>query len=313
VGCLALDGCICDSEDCLELRELACTRSHSCGHPCGGVRGEERCLPCLQCTESGASSSSDKPLASADDYCTFCMYAISSEPAIMLGCKHVFHMRCVRRMLQQRWSGARIDFSFQCCPSCRTPMVHEMLAEYLAPINKLYEEVRKKALLRLEYEGLADAEELRQGGSFYERPADFAMSKFAYYMCYQCQKPYFGGGVQCDIGPDFDPSELVCGLCSNPGEMVTCNKHGDDYLEYKCRYCCSVAVWFCFGTTHFCNACHNRPEVGPDLARSNSLPHCPAGPLGAQLEGACPLAIEHPETGKEFALGCGLCRNAQSF
>jgi hypothetical protein len=36
-----------------------------------------------------------------------------------------------------------------------------------------------------------------------------------------------------------------------------CPKHGTDYLEYKCRYCCSVAVFFCFGTTHFCNACHD--------------------------------------------------------
>ena len=31
-----------------------------------------------------------------------------------------------------------------------------------------------------------------------------------------------------------------------------CPEHKRDYIEYKCRYCCSVATFFCFGTTHFC-------------------------------------------------------------
>ena len=29
------------------------------------------------------------------------------------------------------------------------------------------------------------------------------------------------------------------------------------YLLFQCRYCCSVAVFFCFGTTHFCNVRSN--------------------------------------------------------
>jgi E3 ubiquitin-protein ligase MYCBP2 len=27
----------------------------------------------------------------------------------------------------------------------------------------------------------------------------------------------------------------------------------------------------------------------------------------------CPLHIKHPPTGEEFALGCGVCRNAHTF
>ena len=49
---------------------------------------------------------------------------------------------------------------------------------------------------------------------------------------------------------------MVCGACSGGGAEV-CPRHGIEFLDYKCRYCCSVAVWFCFGTTHFCNKCHN--------------------------------------------------------
>jgi E3 ubiquitin-protein ligase MYCBP2 len=44
------------------------------------------------------------------------------------------------------------------------------------------------------------------------------------------------------------------------------------------------------------------------------LPQCPVGPTCRQLEGTeCPLHVKHPPTGEEFALGCGICRNAQTF
>lgn len=55
-----------------------------------------------------------------------------------------------------------------------------------------------------------------------------------------------------------------------------CSKHGTDFLEYKCRYCCSVAVFFCFGTTHFCNACHDDFQRMTSVPKEE-LPHCPAG------------------------------------
>ena len=59
-------------------------------------------------------------------------------------------------------------------------------------------------------------------------------------------KAYFGGEARCDLeagGADtYNPEELVCGGCSDVSQAQMCPKHGTDYLEYKCRYCCSVAV-----------------------------------------------------------------------
>ena len=111
-----------------------------------------------------------------------------------------------------------------------------------------------------------------------------------------------------------------------------CPKHGTDYLEYKCRYCCSVAVFFCFGTTHFCNPCHDDFQRVANIPKSE-LPQCPVAPKvpiireekklykffilllqAVPLEGnECPLHVKHPATGEEFALGCGVCRNAHTF
>lgn len=126
---------------------------------------------------------------------------------------------------------------------------------------------------------------------------------------------YYGGEARCDaeIGEQYDPRELVCGACSDVARAQMCPKHGTDFLEYKCRYCCSVAVFFCFGTTHFCNPCHDDFQRVTNLPK-NELPFCPAGPKAKQLEGEeCPLHVKHPATGEEFALGCGVCRNAHTF
>ncbi len=67
-------------------------------------------------------------------------------------------------------------------------------------------------------------------------------------------------------------------------------------------------VWFCFGTTHFCEPCHS----GPGL--NNITGPCPFL-AGKKVEGTdkCPLGIKHPPGGEEFPLGCGVCRNAQSY
>jgi len=45
----------------------------------------------------------------------------------------------------------------------------------------------------------------------------------------------------------------------------------------------------------------------------DDLPQCPVGPKAAKLDGECPLRLQHPPTGEEFALGCGICRNARLF
>lgn len=96
---------------------------------------------------------------------------------------------------------------------------------------------------------------------------------------YSLSKAYYGGEARCELdvgGTDYDPTELVCGGCSDVARAQICPKHGTDLLEYKCRYCCSVAVFFCFGTTHFCNACHDDFQRVTSLLPSE-LPPCPAG------------------------------------
>ncbi|XP_078077747.1 E3 ubiquitin-protein ligase MYCBP2 isoform X24 [Mustelus asterias] len=312
---LSAVGSVCSDTDCQEYAKTACGKTHSCGHPCGGVKGEEQCLPCLHgCDKNTTCLKQD-----ADDMCMICFTeALSAAPAVQLECSHVFHLHCCRRVLENQWLGPRITFGFMACPICKNKINHLVLKDLLDPIKDLYEDVRKKALMRLEYEGLHKSDAITTPGvRFYNDPAGFAMNRYAYYVCYKCKKAYFGGEARCDAeagqGDDYDPRELICGACSDVSRAQMCPKHGTDFLEYKCRYCCSVAVFFCFGTTHFCNACHDDFQRMTSIPKEE-LPHCPAGPKGKQLEGAeCPLHVVHPTTGEEFALGCGVCRNAHTF
>ncbi|EGD81373.1 highwire [Salpingoeca rosetta] len=301
------DRVVCASAECVEALANVCQRTLPCGHACQGLRDEPTCPPCLQCAKAAGLIQQD-----ADDECMVCFCGCLREgPCIMLGCGHIFHADCIFRMLKTGWPGPRITFDFATCPLCRSSLLegepHPLLATMLAPIKALHADVRRKALMRLQYDN-----EKVEGTE--EKRAARAMKKYTYYKCFKCSKAYFGGEEACAVGSnDFDEEELVCPACSGGEAQQVCPKHGTDFLEYKCRYCCSVAVFFCFGTTHFCQPCHDDYQRCLDCPKAN-LPKCPAGPKLTQLEGEeCPLHVKHPPTGEEFALGCGICRNAQTF
>lgn len=356
-GSLALSD-VCSEADCQSYAKFACNKVHQCGHTCGGIKDEVNCLPCLHGCSKQSSLKQD-----ADDMCMICFTeALSAAPSIQLQCGHVFHFTCCKTILQMKWPGPRINFTFSLCPICKEQINHPSLEQLLQPIATLYEDVKKKALLRLEYEKLHQCDAIvKPGGRFYGDPVAFAMERYAYYVCCKCNKAYYGGEARCDadaraaarsvaasasatvaaaaasssldenpldshadpgsqLNPlqaeaddAFDPNELVCGACSDVSRAQLCPIHGTEYLEYKCRYCCSVAVFFCFGTTHFCKPCHDDFRSITHIPKEN-LPSCPVGPTSRQLPGTtCPLNVQHPPTGTEFALGCGYCRNTQSF
>ena len=49
----------------------ACNKILDCGHPCCGLKGEKKCLPCLfpECAEKSKKALNG---ASGDDYCVIC-------------------------------------------------------------------------------------------------------------------------------------------------------------------------------------------------------------------------------------------------
>lgn len=61
--------------------------------------------------------------------------------------------------------------------------------DVLNPIRELFQDVQRKALLRLEYEGLNKTDAIiLPGGRFFDDPAGYAMDRYAYYVCFKCKK-----------------------------------------------------------------------------------------------------------------------------
>lgn len=111
--------------------------------------------------------------------CIICFTeSLFSAPCIQLECNHVFHYHCVKTVLEKRWSGARISFTFSQCPICKVSIEHRSLEDSLKPIKNLFEDVKKKALMRLEYEGLYKCEAITTPGNrFYNDPTGYAIDK----------------------------------------------------------------------------------------------------------------------------------------
>jgi hypothetical protein len=298
----------CEDPSCQERLAMSCSNVLKCGHKCYGVRNEPMCPPCMsdECSSKGPFSE--------HDYCTICFTeGLGSAPAIILTCSHSLHYHCIIESLEKRWVGPRITFKFAKCPQCSAWIdapYNPIISSKMREIRNLYDDIREKALKRLKFEGMENDARLNNphDQNYYRQPERYALDRFSYYECYNCKHPYFGGKKECEQNQDreqYDPKELVCPSCAAEGQEGTdCPRHGKDFIEFKCRFCCSIAAWYCWGTTHFCEGCHTKQNNGDYLNRKprEQLPKCPG-------KEECPLKVRHPPNGDEFALGCAVCRN----
>ena len=311
------DDDVCNEKECIDRYSISCKKKLKCGHKCFGVNQEKECPPCIdkECKEFGGQFDQNK-----DTYCVICYSeGLGSSPIAVLSCGHYVHYTCIKKRLENKWIGPRITFNHCLCPSCNKwfdckslPDLQNMIEEN----KKLYEDIKQKSLVRLKYEGLDKDSRLSDPNSpWFGKKVEFALKRLSYYMCYVCKKPYFAGRKECGNDPGMEndnpnvhykPEELICGKDANlsgiPG-VKNCPKHGNEFIEYKCKFCCKIASWFCWGKTHFCDDCHKRQEAKDFLNQYplDKLPKCD--------KNKCEVGGNHPPNGNEYALGCALCRN----
>lgn len=308
---------VCNNPECVELYRIACTKTLSCSHACFGVKEETKCPPCLNSSCKEYINLYDQD---SETYCNICFTeGLGSGPIIRLGCDHLFHYKCIELRLKKKWIGPKITFNHVLCPQCNNWMSAPFYPEIQNLIDEakvLSDNISKMAVERLKFEGFNKDPRLTDPNSnWYKKDLEFALHKTSYYMCYECNKPYFAGLRECRGGPgdnnnpnrEYDPKDLICGAHANIAGVAgisDCKTHGKDFIEYKCKFCCNFSSWFCWGTTHFCEDCHTRQCKGDYVSKyeKSKLPKCP-GP------NKCPLKCKHPDNGEEFALGCSVCKN----
>lgn len=295
-------GLICSDSSCRDRARASCVRMHpECGHMCGGIRDEAKCLPCLhpECCDGEGQS--------ADDFCNICWTEpLSAAPSIALtSCQHVFHQHCLLKCIEVGYPGVRITLGFLDCALCSAPLQHPRLASALAKWELLRKKLSKAGLARLKAEGLLKSPELQPGGAFHGKgPEGYALHRYCFFQCHQCSEPYFAGAARCNGQAQLQKrEEMVCGPCSAKALGQTpqsCKLHKEEYIEFKCRFCCSIAAFFCWGTTHFCDRCHREWDKAPGQVKPKP----------------CECSTPHPPNSKEASgehcFGCSLCRCAKA-
>lgn len=297
---------VCVSLECLAKRKKACIHELPCGHPCPGPRGHKTCMPCLDksCPAYFPDLNQCK-----DDFCNICFTdSLGSEACIQLDCGHIFHYDCIKKKIEEgKNSAPKIDFGYLNCPLCKIRMSHPLLD--LGEVQSLHRDLQKQTYEILEKENLLKNEDIVDPASEYHNdPCGYGLyRRFAFYRCHQCKQPYYGGQARCADGLENQkPQDFICGGCSGIGKD-SCKKHGEDFIVYKCRFCCSVSQFKCWGTTHFCKTCHDRQEAHDYMTTKtkDQLQKCTS-------PDTCPLGIAHPPNGTEFSLGCALCRGTDN-
>ena len=285
-----------------------CTKTHlNCGHQCNGALNEIGCLPCLEpeCAEKAGLKENK------DELCSICYTSeLGAQPCVQLPCGHVFHADCVMQLLEHKWSTLRVSFAFLSCPSCKQEISQEVncleIRDKIIKLQEMKDKMEVKALEVAKDQGLDKSERYLPGGDYEGDLKALALHSCSFYQCFECEKIYFGGMIDCQmaLGQEERASkeDLRCQECqlkaSGAGQTV-CPKHQSAHIDWKCNFCCSVALFHCFGTTYFCKRCH-------DEYSNNKIRDC--GGVN------CPLGVPHPPADKDykkstFALGCSICRS----
>merc|ERR1712127_1151402 len=194
----------------------------------------------------------------------------------------------------------------------------KVIAEVLRPHVELKNEVQRQALENGKLQGVfADGRVEDPTDFYFKKNLDYAMHRCSFYQCFECKKPYFGGLIDCEqeAAQEADADsrkkeDLRCTDCTLKAigaGKTECAEHGKIQIDWKCQYCCSVAVFTCFGTHFFCKPCHDlAPQVYPHLEK---IPTKDCNGIDCPLGIAHPPPTHDPKKGGVFPLGCGICRS----
>ena len=273
---------VCNNPECQENLKMACMHVLECGHPCPGIKGEKEHLECGVC---------------GFDVCCICAEPFSVMPSIKLGCGHVCHLKCAQEIIKTCSTKGLLTFPLCKYAGCGKVITHPMLKvdEFVDLHNRI--EAMIPELIKKENVDKDPHVVNPEDEDYFNKPDKFIRDRFAFYRCQQCGTPFYGGMKACDEErpPDVVDSDCLCPKCSKIGVEI-CPKHGNEYMVFKCFFCCKPAAFHCWGTTHFCAECHK----DPGRAQAGPYPPC---------DGHCGFAPHPPNGTRKYFGYCRLCQS----
>eukprot|EP00455_Lapot_gusevi_P055190 TRINITY_DN8963_c0_g1_i1.p1 TRINITY_DN8963_c0_g1~~TRINITY_DN8963_c0_g1_i1.p1 ORF type:complete len:201 (+),score=22.47 TRINITY_DN8963_c0_g1_i1:53-655(+) len=193
-------------------------------------------------------------------------------------------------------------------------MKADSIAEESKKVEVLYQDILERVQKLIEIEHLEQDEKVTtEGSKWYNDALGMGFHVFAFYMCHMCTNPFFGGRRECEPNAEAEvkPDEIICTSCSDLAGKNCGKPEHSDFVMWKCRFCCNMATWFCWGSTHFCEFCHSNDPWGraKGTASGQAERATCAGP------GKCSIVLPHKngiDQDCELCLGCGQCMGAVS-
>eukprot|EP01096_Ripella_sp_DP13-Kostka_P008906 TRINITY_DN334_c2_g1_i2.p1 TRINITY_DN334_c2_g1~~TRINITY_DN334_c2_g1_i2.p1 ORF type:complete len:576 (-),score=233.13 TRINITY_DN334_c2_g1_i2:131-1768(-) len=296
----------CPKAECQGKRANACIHKCACGKICTLEKSHTSSCSCLtaDCSEKKESD------PCREDLCSICFTdSLYQDTILRSGCGHYFHSTCLSKWVQNRWSGNIVSLGWTDCPLCHQEMGNPVSSGRHHVLFRDAVEFRKEVVQRCK--ALAKSESELEAMMVEQKMEldDFwkvVNEKVNFFDCHKCHSLYYGGKKDCGQRDEINllpASEFVCEGCRG------CPKHGLEHTAFKCRHCCSVATWFCFGHTHFCEPCHSRAW---ELHSSQNYNRLLTTPVPCKGPGSCPFDGKHPPNGQEFQIGgCRLCEDEE--
>lgn len=313
----------CNNIECITAYKYTCFKIFSCLHYCYLSNTSTSCFCIVPNCNKNKINLLCNDFKNNDNFlCCICYDSLLKYPCIVLDCKHIFHHKCFSMYLNKNklLKGSDISFSFLKCFLCNIPILNiknhldfQIIIDYYKDLmikidNIIYSMIENDEISVLNYPELTDPDSI-YFNNFYL----FGKEKFQFILCYRCEEPYFGGLKSCLIENTEEIVDnivnnienKICINCIDSNDIegiIDCVEHGRNNICFKCRFCCNEASHFCFGTTHFCEDCHYKQLTG-DLLTSKKLSELPKC-----NKYKCFLLGNHPVNGKEYAIGCSLCK-----
>jgi len=214
-------------------------------------------------------------------------------------CGHKWHWKCLQQQIEQTnpcnnnnpnvGGGQRLVLTGCRCAKCGTVCDHPELSQLATfRTNKILLQKIDAILMdycrRSDHNNNNNTETTQNQKQQLELELQDARRKYAIYLCSHCKEPYFGGTIDCadTVEGEVPPEERLCIACA-PERFVAGQCHrplqhrtaaaaaaaggGGGGHVWKCRYCCQVATHVCYGTVHFCQACHDRNSERVELIK----------------------------------------------
>ena len=217
------------------------------------------------CKRSYKVFSKDKKEVYHSD-CYICLGSdvdVTTELPIKLKCKHHIHFACLEHQTLRLSDKGPIILRWGQCGICGLWLHCKKKKFHNAHLVK---EMRKFTLNN-ENNGNNDNNQL--------------------FRCFDCASLFQEAKTPCEEQGDFfdnDKKAIQCSRCRDK-----CREHGEEYLVYKCNYCCAEAIFHCSHGVYYCDDCHN--EYPNNIAKE------------------CNCDLRHVANGtlEKSPFGCGLC------